>query len=77
MRATNCLFCRFFGKEDARNASDSKSPVRKIRTPGSVAGLVSNRQSYADAKILCRIKTKQRRAKKNKVFEDLCQIDPL
>jgi hypothetical protein len=25
--------------------------VRKIRTPGSVAGLVSNRQSYADREI--------------------------
>jgi hypothetical protein len=28
-----------------------KSPVREFRTPGSVAGLVSNRQSYADAAI--------------------------
>jgi len=51
MKATNCLFFRFFVKEDARYASDSKSPVRKIRTPGSVAGLVSNRQSYADREI--------------------------
>jgi hypothetical protein len=52
MKATNCLFFRFFVKEDARYASDSKSPVRKIRTPGSVAGLVSNRQSYADCNII-------------------------
>jgi hypothetical protein len=51
MKATNCRFFRFFGKKYARYASDPKSPVRKIRTPGSVAGLVSNRQSYADVAI--------------------------
>jgi hypothetical protein len=34
MKATNCRFFRFFGKKYARYASDPKSPVRKIRTPG-------------------------------------------
>jgi len=50
MKATNCRFCRFFGKKDARNASDPKSPVRKIRMPGSVAGRLGNQPSYADGR---------------------------